>query len=373
MRDNHERGRGGAPDVALFLPTLGGGGAERVTINLARGLLNAGVAVDLLVGDPTGAYGSELPDGVKLVDLKVGRVLAAVPALVRYLRRERPHAYMSAMNHANVISIWAKQLAGYRGKVVLVEHNDLVRAGRNDLVEGKIIPWLVGRTYPQASSVVAVSKGVRRSLIEGARLDGDLVEVIYNPVLTDGIQSAAAKPVEHPFFEEGGPPVILGVGRLTAQKNFSNLIHAFAQVIKVHDARLIILGEGEQRPRLEELIAELALADKVSLPGFAENPFAFLAKADLFVLSSDFEGLPTVLIEALAVGARAVSTDCPSGPREILDGGRYGRLVPVGDASALAQGILQSLSEPRPQLGDWLQQFTLAYATRRYLTSFGLT
>lgn len=373
MREGSELARGASPDVALFLPTLGGGGAERVTINLARGLVNAGVRVDLLVGDSTGAYGSELPGGVRLVDLEVGRVLAAVPALVRYLRRERPRAYLSAMNHANVVSIWAKRLAGYRGKVVLVEHNDLVRAGRNDLVEGKIIPWLVGRAYPQATSVVAVSEGVRRSLIEGAGLDSDLVEVIYNPVLTDGIQVAAAKHVEHPFFGESGQPVLLGVGRLTAQKNFSNLIHAFSEMIRVRDARLIILGEGEQRPQLESLVTDLGLVGKVSLPGFAENPFAFLARADLFVLSSDFEGLPTVLIEALAVGARVVSTNCPSGPSEILDDGRYGRLVPVGDASALAQGILLALSEPRPQLGDWLQQFTLAYATRRYLTSFGLT
>lgn len=361
-----------ACDVALFLPTLGGGGAERVTINLARGLIDSGAEVDLLVANMTGAYASGLPEGIRLIDLKAGRVVAAVPAIVRYLRKERPRSLLSAMNHANVAAIWAKQISKFQGRTVVVEHNDLVQAGSGSFLEGKVIPYLVSHWYPRASSIVAVSEGVKASLVRGAGLRAEIVKVIYNPVLTDDIASKARERVDHPFLQEGGPPVVLGVGRLTAQKNFGNMISAFARICQVRDARLVVLGEGEKRGELEQQVEQLGLADKVSFPGFVDNPFAFLARANVFVLSSEYEGLPTVLIEALAVGTRVVATDCPSGPREILAGGRFGRLVPVGDPAALADSVLSALSEPTPELGDWLEQFTTEHASRRYLTELGL-
>lgn len=358
--------------VGLFLPTLGGGGAERVTLNLARGLLAAGVDVDLVAASAKGAYKDTVPEGARLVDLGAGRVLSSFPSLRRYLRSERPTAFLSALNHANVMALWAARAAGYPGRVVVVEHNDVLEAGRGSVVEGRVLPWLMRRTYPRAGAVVAVSEGVKRSLVVGVGLPAAKVEVIYNPVLTEATARAAKEPAEHEFFERRGVPVVVGVGRLTRQKNFANLLRAFAELRATTEASLIVLGEGEERPALERLAAELGVASDVSMPGFVANPHAFLARADLFVLSSDFEGLPTVLIEALAAGGKVVSTDCPSGPSEILDGGRYGALVPVGDSSALAQAMAQALGRPSPELGGWLEQFGLVHATRAYMTALGV-
>jgi glycosyltransferase involved in cell wall biosynthesis len=200
------------------------------------------------------------------------------------------------------------------------------------------------------------------------RLPRERVEVVYNPVITPAMLAQARQQPDHPWFGAGQPPVILGVGRLTRQKDFPTLIRAFAEVRRRRPARLIILGEGEDRPELEALIGELGLADHVALPGFRDNAMAYLAGSALFVLSSAWEGLPTVLIEALAAGARVVSTDCPSGPREILQDGRLGVLVPVGDAPALARAMANALDGPASTVPpDALTPFTLDAAVDNYL------
>ena len=364
-------GRTDLAKVALFIPTLGGGGAERVTLNLARGLAAAGVAVELVVASATGPLTEGLSD-TPVVDLGTGRVITAVAPLARYLRAAKPVAIVSGMNHANIMVIWAARLARFRGRVVVVEHNDLIEGNRGGLIEGRVIPWLMKLTYPAAASVVAVSEGVKASLIERAGVSGDTVEVIYNPVLTEASRAAAAQHVDHEFFDLPDTSVIVGVGRLTAQKNFSNLLRAFAKLVEKRDARLIILGEGEERQELESLAGTLGIKRLVDFPGFVPNPHAYIRRSDLFALSSDFEGLPTVLIEALGAGARVVATDCPSGPSEILADGRYGELVPVRDPEALATAIDRSLDLAPPELGDWLEQFSLEYAASRYMETLGL-
>jgi glycosyltransferase involved in cell wall biosynthesis len=222
--------------------------------------------------------------------------------------------------------------------------------------------------YPWASSVVAVSRGAADDLARAAGLPRDLVEVVYNPVITPEAVVAARRPPDHPWFAPGQPPVILGVGRLTQQKDFPTLLRAFAEVRRRRAARLMILGEGEDRDELTSLAAELGVSDDVALPGFQDNAMAYMAGSRLFVLSSAWEGLPTVLIEALAAGARVVSTDCPSGPREILQDGRLGALVPVGDSSALAEAMVVALDRPAAALpSDALTPFTKEAAVDHYL------
>ncbi len=215
---------------------------------------------------------------------------------------------------------------------------------------------------------MAVSRGAADDLARTLGIPRERVEVVYNPVITPAILARAKMALDHPWFAPGQPPVIIGVGRLTRQKDFPTLIRAFAEVRRQRSARLIILGEGEERAALEALIAELGVGDDVSLPGFHENAMAYMARAALFVLSSAWEGLPTVLIEALAAGTRVVSTDCPSGPREILQGGRLGALVPVGDSGALARAMTDALDRASETVPfDALTPFTRDAAVDNYL------
>ena len=359
-------------DVALFLPTLGGGGAERVTLNLARGLVERGYRVDLVLGKAVGAYLNGVPDGVRLVALGARRLLTTPWALSRYLVRDRPRTVLSAMNDANVVALTAAWLARYRGPVVAAEHNQLYSDGRLTPLRRAFIAAM-RLTYPRAHRVVAVSHGVKDSLTTTAHIDPRHIDVIYNPVITPQLHQATQATPDHPWFQ-GPDPILLGIGRLTRQKNFPNLLHAFAHVRTQRPAKLIILGEGEDREALTHLVHQLHLTNHVDLPGFAPNPYAYLAHAHLFALSSDWEGLPTVLIEALATHTPVVSTDCPSGPREILDHGRHGELVPMNDPTALAQAILRTLDKPRtPTDPTWLDQFTLHTATTHYARTLGLT
>ena len=358
---------GGA--IAFFLPSLVGGGAERVIVNLAQGITERGIQVDLVLAAAEGALLDQLPPAVRLVDLRAPRVLRSLVPLARYLRRERPRVLVSSMGHANLVALWAAKLAGGSTPVVVTEHNTLSQETRHERrLSGRLWPHLLRTFYPWATTVVAVSRGAADDLARTSGLPRDRVEVVYNPVITPTMLALARQAPDHPWFAPGQPPVILGAGRLTRQKDFFTLLRAFAEVRRQRSVRLVILGEGEDRPALEALTRELGLADAVALPGFQENALALMAGSEVFVLSSAWEGLPTVLIEALAAGARVVSTDCPSGPREILQGGRLGALVPVGDPSALAAAILEALAQPsRPAPVDALTPFTRDASVDHYL------
>ena len=372
MTSRAHRPTDGTPDVALLLPTLSGGGAERVTLNLATGFLARGLAVDVVVRHLVGDLVDAVPDGAERVDLRARRAPATVLAFARYLARRRPRAALSALPHTNVLAVVAAGLARYRGRLVVAEHNQLTPDG-NPTPTQRLLLTAMHHTYPRAQAIVAVSHGVKDSLATTARIPPDRITVIYNPVITPHLHQATQAHPDHPWFQ-GPDPIILGIGRLTRQKNFPNLLHAFAQVLPQHPAKLLILGEGEDRDTLQRLIHDLHLDDHAQLPGFVPNPYAYLAHAQLFALSSDWEGLPTVLIEALAARTPVVSTDCPSGPREILDHGRHGHLVPTNDPTALAQAILHTLHQPPPPTDpDWLHQFTLDAATDHYAHTLGLS
>ncbi|MEA2725013.1 MAG: hypothetical protein QOH59_2784 [Gemmatimonadales bacterium] len=355
--------------VALFVPSLRGGGAERVAVNLARGFANRGVPTDLVAASARGDFAGHIPAGVRLVDLESSRVILGLPALVAYLRRERPAAVIAFMDHAGIIALWARRLSGVPTRVICTVHNTVTAAAPSSSnFRSRMMPRFLRAFYPSADAIVAVSHGVARGLSDATGLPLRGIQVIYNPVITADMMTAAGREPAHPWLVDGGPPVVLGVGRLTAQKNFESLIRAFARVRQQRPARLLILGEGEERSALQALVRELGLESDVALPGFVAGAHACMARAAVFVLSSAWEGLPTVLIEALAVGARVVATDCPSGPREILRGGELGRLVPPGDVPALAQGILAALgsSAPRVSLSE-LREYTEEIATEAYL------
>ena len=356
---------------SFFLPSLGGGGAERVIVSLARGFAGRGLKVDLVLAKAEGAYLSQIPPQVRVVDLGARRTLLSLPSLIHYLRQERPHAMLSTLSHANIIALWAKKLARVSTWLVVREANTVsVEATNAATLKGKLIPHLIRIFYPWADAIVANSYRVAEDLMKLTRLPPDNIKVIYNPVVTPELFVKAEEPLDHPWFGPGEPPVILGVGRLTKQKDFPTLIRAFALVRKERPARLMILGEGEERPNLEALVRELGLEGEVALPGFVENPYKYMKRAAVFVLSSRWEGLPNALIEALAVGTPVVATDCPGGSKEILEGGKWGRLVPVGDVEALADAIVDILSnselhgETTEQI---LQRFDLDYIITKYL------
>jgi len=358
--------------VAFFLPSLRGGGAERVMLNLARGFSERGLQVDLVLAKAEGPYLKEVPPEVRVVDLKAKRVLYSLPGLVRYLRKEMPDAMLSTLNHANIIALWARRMSGVPF-VLAVREAAAMRDANPSKLRERLMPFLMRLFYSWADVVIANSNGVAEDLINICRVPAEKVRVIYNPVVTPELFARAEEPLDHPWFRPGELPVILGVGRLTKQKDFPTLIRAFALVRKERPARLMILGEGEERPRLEALVRELDLEEHVALPGFVDNPYKYMKRAAVFVLSSRREGLPNALIEALALGTPLVSTDCPSGPAEILEGGRWGGLVPVGDMEALANAITAALNDKKcPDVSSRIKKFCWNQIVQEYLKVLGI-
>jgi glycosyltransferase involved in cell wall biosynthesis len=362
----------GQRPIAFFLPTVRGGGAQRVIVNLVQGITERGIRVDLVLAAATGVFLDQLPAAVRVVDLRSHRLHRSLLPLAGYLRRERPRVLVSSMSHANLIALWAARLARRDTPVVVTVHNTMSQSqstGAGGRFSGVLESRLLRAFYPWAARVVAVSRGAADDLARTSGLPRERVRVVYNPVITPAVMAVARQRADHPWLAPGQPPVVLGVGRLTAQKDFPTLIRAFAEARKQQPARLIILGEGEDRSHLEALADELGVRPDVDLPGFRDDAMAYMARSSLFVLSSAWEGLPTVLIEALAAGTRVVSTDCPSGPREILQDGRLGRLVPVGDHVSLAEAMLDALRRPaEPIAAETLAPFTRDVAVDNYLS-----
>jgi glycosyltransferase involved in cell wall biosynthesis len=344
--------------VAFFMPSLTGGGVERVLLRLAIGFADRGCAVDLVVGRtdgvaPEGAavtegsYRAHVPANVRVIDLGHARILPCVPGLAAYLRRERPDALLSGMEHVNLIAVWAKLLARSSARVVIGVHNTESVVTEGSALKRQAIRVLLRLFIGGADAIVAVSKGVADDYARWMRLPRESVRYIYNPAIAPDIVRQADEEPGHPWFAEKTTPVIVSAGRLTTAKNHSLLIRAMKTVHARTGARLVIIGEGPERERLATQIRAAGLEKAVDLPGFHDKPFAFMRRADAFVLCSAWEGLPTVLIEAMFLGTPVVSTDCPSGPEEILEGGKWGKLVPMDDADALAAAIIETLREGR--------------------------
>jgi len=324
--------------IALFLPSLRGGGAERVMVDLAKGFSEKGYTVDLILAKAEGPYLSELTSSIRVIDLAQPRVAFTLLGLIKYLRKEKPMAMLATLNHVNVIAVLATKLSGTATRVIVRQANTLsTNSG------GRLISVLVRFFYPFADKIVAVSSGVADDLVATARVNRKTIEVIYNPIVNEALYKKANESIDHPWFKAGGPPVVLSAGRLNAIKDFATLIAAVKLTKQIRPLRLMILGEGNCRKELETMIVSNKLEDDVLLPGFISNPFPFFKHCNLFVLSSISEGLPNALIQSLALGVPVVSTDCPNGPNEILESGRWGKLVPIKKPQLMSEAILSTL------------------------------
>ena len=337
-------------------------------LNIANTLATARYDVDLALVQATGPYLADVNQNVAIVDLGSHRSSTAIPSLIRYLRHRRPSTLICSLPHISVIGLIAKYLSMTNAKLIIVEHNTISQTVSNAASRRtKFLPTLMRLLYPHSDHIIGVSKGVAEDLEKTIRLPNGSVSVVYNPVITPNFEEMSCQPLAHPWFTPTSPPVVLGIGRLTLAKNFSLLVESFSEVRQKVEAKLIILGEGPQRDSLADLISSLGLENDVLLPGFVDNPYPFIKQSALFVLSSRWEGLPTVLIEAVACGTPIVSTDCPSGPREILQNGKLGTLVPLCSKSALADAIHHNLVNHHTSAPNesW-EFFSLDYAVARY-------
>lgn len=379
--------------LALHVFDMRRGGVAISVVRLAGALAAEGHRVELLLCRAAGPVLEQRPAGVKIVKLRpslwfaayalaaapmgtlamlglyaryrvpIFRSLLYLPALVGYLRRERPRALLSAKTVSNLVALWAAKLARAPTRMVIAEHVHLSTMLQR-AAWGALLPT-IRRTYRRADVRAGCSRGVAEDLANLAGIASDDVVVLYNAVVHAGLSEMARAPPEHPWFAPDAPPVILGVGRLEAQKDFATLLRAFAWLRRRRRARLVILGEGRQRADLEALAGTLGIAGDVDLPGGVPNPQAYMSRAAVFALSSRWEGLPGVVIEALAAGCPVVSTACKTGPEEILDGGAYGRLVPVADSRALADALVATLDDPLP--GELLRRRAQCFSVERAL------
>lgn len=324
--------------IAFLLPDFNDGGVEKVTINLALGLMKRGYHVEFVCFNKKGNFLPEIPQSIDVHELKVKRAIESIPKLAAYLKREKPSVLISAKHYINTSALIANRLSGGKTKVIVTGHG---MYNQNQ----KLLTFMMRTLYPSANAVVAVSEGVAENISTSANLRPDKIEVIHNPVINEEFinKYVTASPIEKSANEK----LIVAAGRLSPEKDYQTLIQAFALLEKSLNARLIIIGEGPEREKLQKLIKIYHIDGRVELPGFASNPLNYIKAADVFVLSSLTEGLPTVLIEALYCDISIVSTDCPSGPREILKDGAYGTLVPVGDENMLAKGMKKALVEDK--------------------------
>lgn len=365
---------------ALFSPHIafhqrgfyGWGGIEQVVVNLLQSYRELGLRLDLVLSEVpvVNCHLARIPSSVRLIDLKAKGFVSSTRCLMNYLRRERPLALLSTHQSTNVSALLARRLLCAPTRIVVSEHGG-IRENQEMLPPmTRLMKHSVMRmTYPMADGIVAVSEGLAQATAIAMGMPSSRIKVIYNPVVSPKLLDEAKEAVDDSWLRPGQPPVVLGVGRLAPQKDFSTLIRAFAEVRRKHSARLMILGEGNERPMLQSLIEELCLAQDARLVGFIANPLAYMARSAVLAVSSRWEGLCNVIVEALLVGTQVVSTDCKSGPTEILDGGKYGFLVPVGDSGAMAAAIMRILSGERKSLErSWLERFSVASAAAQYLS-----
>jgi len=352
-----------------LLPDLRGGGAERVAVNLANSFVQRGYAVDMVLLSAVGEFLADLRPEIRIVDLQTKRLRGALFPLIRCLRLSRPDALLACIWPLTVIAVWARRIARVRTRVVVAEHTTW---SMDEIVRSALGRWKVRTTmhfsFPGADAVVAVSRGAADDLARFARLDRADIHVVYNPIVGEARPFADVLHAPEGWWS-GSHRRVLAVGTLKPIKDYATLLTAFACLRQSVDARLLILGEGECRAALEAQSRQLGIVDSVFMPGFVKDPSPYYQHADLHVLSSIGEGLPTVIVEALEAGTPVVSTDCQSGPREILLDGKYGSLVPVGDAEALAAAMANALSatHDRELLKARAQDFSIDKAVNQYL------
>lgn len=329
--------------------------------------------MNLVLVAARGPYLPEVSAQVRVIDLGCTKVMFSLPKLIRHLRVARPDVLVSALETSNVVAVLAKRLSGSESRTVISQRTMAVSL-RPDWKSAAASVYrllamiLVRLTYRWADHVIAVSKGVAGDVKRFARVPDHKLTTIFNPLDLAVIEQLSMRADDACINSMPSGLYILGVGRLGKEKDFATLIRAFSKIASKTKASLVILGEGKERPALSQLVAGLDLQDRVALPGFVQNPFPWIARASAFVLSSLFEGCPNVLMQALACGTPVISTNCPGGSAEILEGGKWGRLVPVGDPTAMGEAILATLeSKVHPDVRQRAGDFEIDRIARRYL------
>lgn len=329
--------------TAIFVNSFGEGGAEKLAVMQANGLVAAGEAVDVLVERDTGSYRSLLRPEVRIVNFNACSPFSLLFKLIAYTRATPPKAMLCHLEKPSLIAIAAGLFSGYRKIIPILEVNLDSYAKLDHQFRRQFLRLLLAVFYRLAPRIIAVSHGCTASLAKLMGPQAKNIVTVYNGFDLASLRTVSRHPVNHPLITGKSKPTFISAGRLAPQKNFQLLIRAFAKVRAGKDCSLIILGEGALRPELEALALELGVKDDVHLPGFQPDPHAWFSKCEAYVMSSKAEGLASVLLEALAAGTRLISTDCPSGPAEIIQDGKYGTLVPVDDAEALAAAMLDVL------------------------------
>lgn len=364
-----------APDLAVLASFSGEGGVERMLVNLLNAFAGRGHKIDLLLIRTNSRHLHDLHPSIQIIDLGSRHTATSLWPLTHYLRRFHPPRLLVAKDRAGRLAVMARLLARVQTRIVVRLGTNLSAALAH---RSGLQIWLrrtpIRLLYSRIDQIIAVSEGVREDTLAVSGIEPARVSVVRNPVVTPKLYELAQQPPPHPWFAEPHLPIILGAGRLTRQKDFPTLVRAFAKLRETHPCRLIILGDGRQASDLRSLAAELGVGQDLDLPGFTDNPYSFMAHAQLFVLSSRWEGSPNVLTEAMALGTPVVATDCPSGPAEILQGGRYGPLVPMGDWQTLAAAMARVLDDPpdRDSLYDAVREYAVETSATHYLRLLGL-
>lgn len=351
---------GNSRRLAIYLPSYESGGVERMLVNLARGLVCRNIDIDFVVGPKNPRYVDLLPSNINLIELESNSDESILEKSVSYIKKHRPDILLTSKPENEELALKAKILAQQPLKLVFRTATNVSALMKN---RNAIKRWLYQKSlkkrYKLADIIITVSKGVANDIFNITGIPRERIRVAHNPVVTPELKELAKQSITHPWFSPSAPSIIIGIGRLGRAKNFSLLIKAFAIVEKQIQCHLIILGEGRANNRLNNLIKNLNLTQKAQLLGYVNNPYAYLSRSSLFVLSSNWEGSPNVLIEALTLGIPVVSTDCESGPREILQHGKIGKLVPINNIESMANAMITTLKSPT-------ETNRLIQATRNY-------
>lgn len=381
--------------IAIYVSSLKGGGAERVMLHLAQGFLEKKHTVDLLLSRYEGDYLNQVPESLNIIALekttrlkglflimkrsslrlnflthfKLPRFFSRLQGVINYIEQYQPDAIISALHNSNLSAVLGKNCTKSNVHIIVTEHIALSSYITSVPKRSKKLLPLIRLLYPLADDRVAVSDGVKNDLSDIAGIPVKSITTIFNPVITSKMQKDMLLPVEHPWLNTSEHYKLLAVGRLSKQKDFVTLIKAIDIIKNEIPLKLIILGEGKERESLSNLIIQKGLQNIIDLHGFVDNPYAYMANSDLFVMSSILEGLPTVLLEALACGCNIVSTDCPYGPSEILKNGMYGDLIPIRNVKKLAEAIKNNYQKKELHNNgrDYALQFTLEKATNEYV------
>ena len=338
-------------NVAFFLPTLEVGGTERNVVNLVNNIDTEHYTVSLVLGNIHGDFVNQVRQDIVIVNLKASYSVGLFFALVQYFKIQKPDVFVSAFPRINIITIAAKIFSGVNTKIIITEHSVfsflpvIAKTFWRGMFARFFMPLLARLLYPKADSIVCVSVGIAEDLKKVINTNGNM-KVIYNPIIVDKIYQLADETVNNVWFSNPEVSVIIAVGRLVPIKDYPTLLKAFKQVLKNQPARLVILGSGPEKEKLEWLSSQMGLSESIAFMGFQKNPYKYIKKASVFVLSSLQEGFGNVIIEAMACGAPVVSTDCPVGPGEIIENMKNGILVPVGDEKSMADAILKVLNDP---------------------------